>query len=115
MEKKPVDMKVSAKQAYGLASPVDTASKGRKMYPWGLEIRLDSVALDKLGIKDLPDSGTEVTLTGVGKVTEVRTSATEERKSRHITIQITKLAVTHDGGDAEKAFQRGFKRGPKKG
>ena len=107
---KPVDMKVSAKQAMGDAIPPPRNSS-KKMYPWGLEIRLDSVALDKLGIKGRLDAGAKCQIVGEGKITEVRMSATEDQKSRHVTIQITKLAIEHDGEeDAEKAMARGFKK-----
>ena len=109
---KPVDMKVSAKQAYGVAE-VSSRPGNKKVYPWGLEISLNSLALDKLGIKGHLDAGAECRIVGEGRITEVRLNATEDQKSRHVTIQITKLAIEHDDED-DKALERGFKRGAKK-
>jgi hypothetical protein len=104
---KPVDMKVSRKAAEAAVGIMQPASKG-KVYPWGLEIRLDSAALDKLGIKELPEAGAECMLSGVGKVIEVAQAATEGAKTRRLTIQITKLALDHE--DGEEAMARGYAR-----
>lgn len=111
--KKPVDMKVSERHLYGeLAVPSNRSGK-KQVYPYGLEIRLDSAVLDKLGIKDLPDVDTECLLNGVAVVTEVRKSANGGDKTRHLTLQITKLAVGC-AEDGDKAFKRGFDKGPKR-
>lgn len=101
-----VDMKVTRKEQ-------ESAPPPKKVYPWGLEIRLDSEALSRLGITDLPEAGAECTIGGIGKVTEVVQSASEERQSRSISIQIMRLAISHDE-DGEKAFERGFRKGPKR-
>lgn len=113
MDKKLTDMKVSRNQAYGdLAAPVTGKAGGGKVYPWGLEIRLDATALDKLGIKELPDAGAECVIHGVAKVVRTEQSATEDRKSRSLTLQITKLAISHE--DEDKAFRDGAAKGPKR-
>lgn len=109
---KPVDMKVTRKEAdkaVGLQTP---ASPSTKIYPWGLEIRLDSAALDKLGMKTLPEVGTECAITAVGEVTEVRQAAAGRGNARNISIQIKKLAVDCD--DAEGSMAKGFAKGPKR-
>lgn len=112
---KPVDMKVSRKaQETALGYNIAGAQGKGKVYPWGLELRLDATALDKLGIKDMPDTETECVLTGMAVVTEVRKSANPGgEKTRHVTLQITKLALEH-GEDAEKAFADGYRKGPKR-
>ena len=109
---KPVDMKVSRKDAENAFTPIGGKGAKGKVYPWGLEIRLDAAALDKLGIKEMPDVDTECSLGGVAVVTEVRKAALGGEKTRHLTLQITKLALEHEEG--EKAFERGFKNGPKR-
>ncbi len=110
---KPVDMKMSAKQAMGMGAIAGGNSPRGKMYPWGMSINLDSAALDKLGIKDLPDAGCECVIQAVGEVTRVEKSANGTGKSRSMTIQITKLAIQCDE-DADEAFKQGYKRGPKR-
>lgn len=106
---KPVSMKLSKEERKGNGVPV-SAEKGPD-YPWCLEVRLDSVALDKLGMKDLPKVGADCKLVGVCEVIEVSEREGQDGKRRNVTIQIQKLAIEHDGEDA---FDRGFKKGPKK-
>src|SRR4051812_13003081 len=68
-------------------------------YPWGLCVNMDGDELDKLGVKALPDVGTEYTMTCKVKVTSVHQSASESRKkdgydeSRSISLQITDMAL----------------------
>lgn len=104
---KPVSMKLpKAKQA-------ETAqvSPRKQEYPWGLSLNLENESLEKLGIEHLPDVGTECTLRGVGKIVRVSQSASEnDKNSRMIEIQITKLALEHDNSKTSDDFKRGYKR-----
>ena len=112
---KPVDMKVSAKAARGairLNAAGTPAGKG-KVYPWGLEIRLDSAVLDKLGWKELPDVGADCRIEAVAEVTEVRQAANGDGKTRQVVLQITKMAATCEE-DADESMEKGFARGPKR-
>ena len=62
-------------------------------YPYGLEVRLDKRALKKLGLTDLPDVGTEMTLTA--KVTVTMASERDSRggKDRDLSLQITSMSL----------------------
>lgn len=111
---KPVDMKLPKDKRKEMAAPVATgsASEGPK-YPWGLQLRLENESLDKLGIKELPEVGKECKVMGVAKVVSVEKRDQEGGKtSRHVELQITKLALEHE--DDDEAFERGFKKGPKR-
>ena len=112
---KPVDMKVTAKAARG-AMVVNVAGnpagKG-KVYPWGLEIRLDSASLDKLGWKDMPEVGEECVIHAMAEVTEVRQAAHGDGKTRHVVLQITKMSATCEEEPGE-SMEKGFARGPKR-
>lgn len=112
---KPVDMKLSKKDKKELFNQV-TAPGGSQGpdYPWGLQVTLDAEALDKLGTKDLPEVGQECVITATAKVTRVSQSASERGKGhRSVEYQITKLAINHDE-DSDKAFEAGYKKGPKR-
>lgn len=67
--------------------------EGKPRYPWGLQISLEKEQLDALGIKDMPMTGTVVTLQATAKVTRC---SEEEREGaepmRSISLQITDLA-----------------------
>lgn len=111
MTLKPVSMKMSKKDRDALMPRAMKASEGPK-YPWGLTLRLDDTALDKLGMKDLPAIGKECQLVGVGRVVSVSQRETAGGKHRDVEIQVEKLALEHD--DNEKAFLRGYAKGPKR-
>lgn len=107
---KPVSMKLTKDEMKVNGVPVSASESKGPAYPWGLEVRLDSAALDKLGIKDLPKVGADCKLVGICEVTEVSEREGHGGKQRNVTIQIQKLAIEH----GEDAFDRGFKKGPKK-
>lgn len=67
-------------------------------YPYGLCIRLDGDELDKLGMKTLPQVGTEIPITVKVKVTRVSQSAAdtgneEYDEMRCVELQITDMAI----------------------
>lgn len=99
------DMKMSKsdkkKENYGA---IGLGSSGTD-YPWGLSINLNTAALDKLGIKDLPDAGCECMITAIGRVTNVSSSANEKKGERSVSIQVVKLAVALEDAD-DKAWDK---------
>ena len=100
---KMTDMKMSKaeKKGMGYASPVESSGPD---YPWGLTINLDTAALKKLGMKDLPEAGDECMIHAVGKVTRVSRSADGKKVSRSVEIQITNLALVCQEDEREKGF-----------
>lgn len=63
-------------------------------YPWGLCIRLEKKEMDKLGMKDLPQVGTEVHFTAVAKVTSVSHSARDGYDEEStVALQITYMQL----------------------
>lgn len=72
-------------------------------YPWGLCLHLDQDALDKLGIKGLPEVGSEFHFVAVAKVTSANQSAGEGRDpTRSIGLQITMMQVALQESAAEE-------------
>jgi hypothetical protein len=98
------------KKDRGGAPVAATASGDGPDYPWGLTLYLEANALDKLGVKTLPEVGVECELRGVGKVVRVGESSSENDKTRTVEVQITKLALEHD----DQSFGKGFAKGPKR-
>lgn len=63
-------------------------------YPWGLAIRLEQSELDKLGLKTLPQVGSEVHMIAVGKVTGINSNdRSGDKPETCVAIQITMLEV----------------------
>lgn len=92
-----VDMKLSKEEAKknGMAIPTEAgnADNGPK-YPWGLEIRLETEAIEKLGINfDTMRVGKEYTVTAVCEVTDISEHDNKRNTSKSMTLQITKMAV----------------------
>lgn len=109
MASKLISMKLDAtdRRADAYATPADVSSPA---YPYGLEIRLDTSALEKLGLADkLPKVGETLTLTASVDVTgasENERAGTEDRDCS-ITLQITDLALSAKlakKGDAEVLY-----------
>lgn len=73
-------------------------------YPWGLQVRLDEKAIEKLGI-DLPKVGSEQMLIAKVSVVSVSSSAHNgpagKSKHRSIELQITDLCL--EDAPAEKS------------
>lgn len=80
--------------------PCDCGDEGKPRYPWGLQISLEKEQLDALGIKEMPVTGTVVTLQATAKVTRC---SEEEREgaepSRSISLQITDLAFEQSAAE----------------
>lgn len=76
------------------------------VYPWGLQVRLDEKAIDKLGIAKLPKVDGELMLVARVRVTGVQsnehsTGGEKTHKHKSIELQITDLAL--DDVPAEKS------------
>jgi len=73
-------------------------------YCWGLNIRLESEELDKLGITKLPEVGSEYHLMVVAKVTSVNQSATMQDDEQCVGLTITMMQIlAHETADEEAA------------
>lgn len=66
-------------------------------YPYGTVLYLDTEALKKLGIKDLPNVGDEYHIRAVGCVTRVSSSASESNEQQGMDIQIKAMELTNEG------------------
>jgi hypothetical protein len=108
-----VSMKTTRKERekqFAATTPAEDAP----VYPFGLEVRLDEESLKKLGMEDLPEVGTVMTLVARVEVTAVSSHASESGENQSVTLQITDLAVgegtpakdigakLYDGNKAEK-------------
>lgn len=103
------DMKITKKERkeradrYKIAGPMDG-----DVYPYGLQIRLDDAALDKLGIDTLPKTGKKVRVTAVCNVssTSDRASTTggKDQRDRSVELQIEQLRVNLEPASAEEAM-----------
>lgn len=103
---KPVNMKISAAEKKKMIpSAVQEIGKGPE-YPWGLTIDLEDAALKKLGMKDMPEVGTECMIHAVGKVVRVSESASEKNETRSMQIQITKMSIGHEDEDLAKGYDK---------
>ena len=102
-------------------SKADLKSKNKEMavgpsgqpdpYPWGLSLTLDKCCLDKLGIKQLPQVGSELHLLAVAKVTSVNQSAREgQDEESRVGLQITMMQVVLEESAAD---EKGEKETPK--
>jgi hypothetical protein len=81
-------------------------------YPWGLAITVEGRELDKLGMKDMPDVGTECYFTVCAKVTSVNQSAHEGGKSeRRVGMQITGMQLVEmEAAGADKGESKAAER-----
>ena len=91
MKRTPEDMR----KDMGETAPVTSIAPD---YPYGLCIHLDKDELDKLGMRQLPDVGSEFPICASVRVTCVRKSAVEGAdEETSVDLQITAMAV--DAGD----------------
>lgn len=62
-------------------------------YPYGMRLHLDTEALEKLGISELPEVGTELMLMAKVVVQDVHSSDSAHGSNRSIGIQLTDAAL----------------------
>lgn len=82
-------------------------SKDAVVYPYGLTVRLDNDALEKLGLEDMPKVGTTMTLTAKVDVISVSQNESESGDNKNLELQITDLALEAPTGvkDSEVLFK----------
>jgi len=93
MAAKLVSMKMSAKEQKAQAEPGLAAKEDRPRYPWGLTVRLDTEALKKLGIDELPAPGEKYLLIAKVDVVSVSSNASEGGSNKNMELQITDLCL----------------------
>lgn len=90
------DMKLSGAERNRTASP---SAYETPPYPWGLSIRLENDALEKLGIKSLPAPGECFVIHAVADVESSSESKSKDNEGdRAVQLQITHMKVTRHHG-----------------
>ena len=104
------NMAMSKAEAKTMSEPCLVGAKDAgPRYPYGLEIRLNNEALEKLGIA-LPKVGTSVRVIADCCVTSV--SSNERQKgepNRSVELQIERLAVNSEPETMEEAISKGVR------
>jgi hypothetical protein len=77
-------------------------------YPYGLELRLDKITLDKVGLDKLPKVGKRMYVEATCEVRSVSQSEENDRKDRNVCLQITALAVSGAPQSMEEAVEDGI-------
>jgi hypothetical protein len=88
-----VNMKLSPSEAKE-ADCCAPATDGGPAYPWGLSLYLDDETLAKLGITQLPDVGSRLTLSAIVEVTSNSQRQTQEGKTVNMDLQITDMELS---------------------
>lgn len=92
-----VSMKLSpmeAKEEYGGSMLCKPKPENLPKYPYGLSLYLDDEALAKLGIVNLPDVGTVLTLHALVEVTSNSQRQSQEGKTVCMDLQLTDMALS---------------------
>lgn len=76
-------------------------------YPYGLRINLDNDAIDKLGLKKLPNVGTTMRLEASVRVVEVSQNSRQDRDHRRVELQIEKMDLPKAAKSMEEAVDDG--------
>lgn len=76
-----------------------TAMTDQPEYPWGLQIRLNTEDIKKLGLKELPAIKSEMIVTAKVYVCDVSEHESESGKNQNLGLQITDMSL----GDVPKA------------
>lgn len=84
------------------------SSIGGDVYPYGLQIRLEDTALEKLGITSLPKTGRKVRVTCECTISSTREAASthggRDKKDRSMELQIEKIALDLEPTSAKEAI-----------
>lgn len=87
-------MKLDTSAQEKMAPPSVADGGDRPLYPWGLEVRLETEALETLGLADnLPEVGKGMKLEALVDVTSVSENDNRGGKSCSVTLQITDLGL----------------------
>lgn len=113
---KMVDMMLTPEEQKEESGEPTASTENMERYPYGLQIRLTTEELEKLGIKEMPSAETPVTIHAVGYVCEVSSHETAENgENKSLSIQITDLSVEEgvdedEEGDAGERYQAAGKK-----
>ncbi len=72
-------------------------------YPWGTSINLEHDSIEQLGIDKLPAFGEKLQMTAIVKVTNVGSNESETGKRKHMTLQITDMAIEPEKNEEDVA------------
>lgn len=103
-----VDMKNTKAEAKAESQPSLTPPE----YPWGLQLNLDRIALEKLDIDTLPKVGARYILTAAVEVSSVSEYESQGGMgSKSLGLQITAMTLEAPGSmkDVAKALYEGTK------
>jgi hypothetical protein len=89
-----VDVAYSAEEAKRETTLGEEAEEGGPKYPWGLSISLDDETLAKLGITQMPDIGTAMTLTARVEVCSTSQYANQKSTDKSVSLQITAMELS---------------------
>jgi hypothetical protein len=102
-------MKITKAEREKRDGPAKLADYPSDTYPYGLQIRLDDVALEKLEIESLPKTGRKVRVMAECTVTSTsehkRSTGGKDDRNRSMELQIEKLSVNLEPGSAEEAME----------
>jgi hypothetical protein len=77
-------------------------------YPYGLRIDLNNDVMQKLGLKSLPKTGTEVYLTACAKVVSTAVNDRDGKTEKRMELQITSMEIDEEEESAEDAIFGGM-------
>jgi len=100
---KMVSMKITAAEQKKRSEPTSMV-EDRPRYPWGLQLNLDTDALEKLGIgEELPAVGESYVLIAKVDVTSVSSNKSEGGSNQSVGLQITSMCLEDGDGDTSAA------------
>lgn len=86
-------MKREPKKAEESCEPAEALYGDKDQYSYGLRVNLGEEEIAKLGMKELPKAGAEMTIAAKVKVCDVGQSDTTEGVKRRLELQITDLGL----------------------
>lgn len=76
-------------------------------YPYGTRLEIDAVMMEKLGIKELPEMGTEFHVVAMGKVVSTNSNESEGSEERKcFCIQLVEMALEDETKESEDAIKK---------
>lgn len=103
-------MELTKKESSGGVECSPPTKDSGPRYPFGLELRLDDVTLNKLGIEPLPKVGAYFKVRAEACVTSVSSSEhTKGSPNRTVCLQIERLAVDDEPDTMEEAVEKGVR------
>lgn len=98
------------------SSPKGCVPYEGEKYPYGMRLDFNGDVMKKLGMKSLPKTGKEVTITARAKVVSTRISDREGGKpEQNMELQITAIEVTGGEASIEDAIEDAIGEAGEKG